>query len=85
MKLQKKVVSISIAILFIGAVAFNVQMNADQNQNQTSKVTMENIEALTSSASEVSIGCICKHINTNLYCYFDCPECGKGDLLCNND
>ena len=50
MKLKKKIASISLAVLFTGAVAFNMQMNADQNQTQTSEITKENIEALTASA-----------------------------------
>mgnify|MGYP000058221811 CR=1 FL=1 len=59
MKLTKKILSISVVVLFIGVAAFNVHMNAEQNQsqNQTSQVTLQNIAALTSSAGEGSESC----------------------------
>ena len=50
MNIKKKIASISIAILFIAALAFNMQM-ANSN-NQTNEVTLQNIAALTSSADE---------------------------------
>jgi len=46
--MKKKIISMIGLALFVGAVAFNVQMNL--SNNQTSDVTLNNIEALIASA-----------------------------------
>ena len=48
--MKRKAILIIGLALFVGVVAFNVQMNL--SNNQTSDVTLNNIEALTASAEE---------------------------------
>ena len=55
--MKRKVISIIGLALFVGAVAFNVQMNSANNQ--TNDVTLKNIEALTASAEEDPIFAEC--------------------------
>ena len=48
-KMKKKIISCIATLLFIGAVAFNMQIV--NSNNQTSEVTLENIEAMASGSS----------------------------------
>jgi len=48
--MKKKFLSFIGLVLFIGAVAFNLQINS--STNQASDLTLKNIEALTASAEE---------------------------------
>ena len=50
--MKKNFLSFIGLLLFIGAIAFNLQMNS--SNNQISNVTLKNIEVLTASAEESS-------------------------------
>jgi len=61
--------------LFVGAVAFNVQMNSANNQNRG--ITMSNLAALTASAQEIDPECPNGCIDedpTGCYCYGEYPS-----------
>jgi hypothetical protein len=53
--MKKKIISMIGLALFVGAVAFNVQMNSDKNQNRV--MIMSNLAALTASAQEIDEEC----------------------------
>ena len=79
--MKRKVISIIGLALFVGAVAFNFQMNSANNQ--TRNVTLKNIEALTASAQEVGTGCLCMYQPDTEKCWpVECPECGIGEIVC---
>jgi len=78
-KMKKKIISFVGLALFIGAVAFNVQMV--NSNDQVNDVVLENIEALADGS--VSAGCLCMTQPDSPECYPDeCPECGDGIIVC---
>jgi hypothetical protein len=48
--MKQKIIALIVLALFAGAIAFNVHTNA--NQNQTSRVTLENIEAMAMGSED---------------------------------
>jgi hypothetical protein len=75
--MKRKVISIIGLALFVGAIAFNVHMNA-VNNDQLSDVTLKNIEALAAPGDEMTeeeyqeTYCCDPTINPDDRCYNAC-------------
>jgi hypothetical protein len=77
--MKKKIISMIGLALFVGAVAFNFQMNSDNNQNRG--MTMSNLAALTASAQEIDPECPngCVEGSGGCYCYDYYPDLAEYD------
>jgi len=77
--MKKKVISFIGLALFVGGVAFNMQMV--NSNDQANDVVLENIEALADGS--VSAGCLCMYQPNTEKCWEEaCPECGIGVIVC---